>query len=244
MTRIGAPSLELNADRIREAYKRMRRRLLALPEFDRDAREAGVSALDIDRRMDRPPGDESELWEWLDGSDHYRFAGLFVFHEAFGGASATEVDGGVHLEGEVQIIAGDVHIRGDLVLTDAAMLMVLGELVVDGDIRAEDTDYSLVAAASVRCRNLVSWGEVLALSSIEVAGTVYLAGNDHSCRAPRMTAAVLVDFERGNVFGQVDAERHVTDWSFPEAASALGLDPDEDDLAGGFAARLDAERRA
>ncbi|RPK93708.1 MULTISPECIES: hypothetical protein [Streptomyces] len=68
-------------------------------------------------------------------------------------------------------------------------------------------------------------------------GTLYLGRDDCSCRAPLFDGGVLVDFERSDAFGRVDADKRITEWDFAAAARALGL-PADDELDQAYADRL------
>jgi len=214
--------------------------LLRDPLFAGDAAEFGVSADELDRRMAQPPGhlDGEALWDWLDGADQYRWAGLRVLAEALAGTVPVRLPGNVTVPGQQAWIAtGDVLVDGNLVLGEQAMVLVLGRLTVAGALVGSLSDYSMVAAAEVACRNGVTAGEVLALSAIRCPGAFYLSHNDYSCRAPLYSGGVLVDFERFNAFSRVEVDERLTDWDFAAAAHALGV-PADDELPRAYAARL------
>ena len=78
--------------------------------------------------------------------------------------------------------------------------MVLGSLTIDGSLLGDRWDYTLVAAHDIECENGISGGEVIALDRVAVRHSLFLSGNDYSCRAPKMCATILVDFERSNAF--------------------------------------------
>ncbi|MER7475574.1 hypothetical protein [Micromonospora sp. NPDC000018] len=207
-----------------------------------DAAKFGFSFDDLDRRMANAPDslDGESLWAWLDGPDQYRWAALSVLAEAYQPVP-TET---LRLAGRVvvpasgtPVIAGDVHIDGDLILEDQAMVFVLGRLIVTGALVAEGADYSMVGARDITCRDGVTPGEVLAVEAIRCPGAFLLWGNNYSSRAQTYVGGVLVDFERHNVFGRVDVQMRLTDWDFAAAARAMGL-AEDDDITTAYAAKL------
>jgi hypothetical protein len=115
-----------------------------------------------------------------------------------------------------------VTIDGNLSVGTQALVFVLGSLTIRGNLDA-GFDYSLIAAHDVSFHSGVSGGEILALDSIVAADKLYLCGNNYSCRARCVRAGTLVDFERGNVFLEVDTGTRVTEWDFAAATRALGL---------------------
>lgn len=250
--------LRLDAGRIAEAYERVRPDLARDPLFVADAAAYDVDLDDLDKRMGAPPQEltADTFWNWLNGADQYRWAGLRVLAEAYATSAASDAPAAsavsaasaaseperltgrvVVPEGAMRIARGDVRVDGDLVLEDQSMVLVLGTLTVTGSLVALP-DYTMVAAAEVVCRDGVSAGEVLALRAVRCPGTLYLGQGDHSCRAPLCAGGTLVDFERDNAFGAVDVAERITDWDFAEAARALGLPEDVDDLLDAYAARL------
>ncbi|MFE2937181.1 hypothetical protein [Streptomyces sp. NPDC059278] len=238
----GWPSggLALDAWRIRAAYERVRPALITDPLFAENAADFDVSVEELDLRMSRPPGclDSGTLWDWLGGADQYRWAGLWVLAEAFAGPTSLRLAGRVTVpEGGIRIATGDVVVEGDLVLEEQAAVLVLGRLTLTGALVGSVWDYSLVCASEVRCRDGVTSGEILALNAVRCTGALYLSGSDHSCRAPLFDGGVLVDFERSNAFGRVDAYERITEWDFHAAARALGLSAD-DELPEAYAGRL------
>ncbi|MFI2433034.1 hypothetical protein [Streptomyces sp. NPDC018693] len=235
-----ADGLPLDARRIGSAYERVRPALTRDRLFVENAADFDVDVEELDLRMAWPPGrlDAGTLWDWLDGADQYRWAGLRVLAEAFAVPGSLRLAGRITVpEGSLRVATGDVVVEGDLVLEDQAMVLVLGTLTVTGALVGSVWDYSLVAAAEVRCRDGVTSGEILALDAIRCTGALYLSGNDYSCRAPLFDGGVLVDFERSNAFGRVDVDERITEGDVTAAARALGLSAD-DELDQAYADRL------
>lgn len=233
MPRLPLPQATIDPARVLASAARVRQALFAAPVFADDAAEFGVTEASLDARQTRPFPGQAKLWDWVEGSDHFRFAGLSLLTEAAGTNDQHVLRGDAHLSGGAQVVAGHLTIEGDLTVDGQGMLLVLGDLRLEGDLRMADMDYALVAARRMTLRHALSWGELIALEAIEARGDVYLAGNDFTYRAPRFAARTLVDFERSNVFLDVSVGRRVETWDFAEAAAALGVDADEG-LAEGF----------
>ncbi|WP_282699783.1 hypothetical protein [Streptomyces sp. CC219B] len=232
--------LPLDARRIKSAYERVRPALRRDRLFVENAAAFDVDVEELDLRMARPPGrlDAGTLWDWLGGADQYRWAGLRVLAEGFAVPGALRLAGRITVpEGSLRVATGDVVVEGDLVLEDQAMVLVLATLTVTGALVGSLWDYSMVAAAEVSCRDGVTSGEILALDAVRCTGALHLSGNDYACRAPLFDGGVLVDFERSNAFGRVDAAERITEWNLTAAARALGLSAD-DELDQAYADRL------
>lgn len=213
----------LDAGRLTAAYARVRPRLATDPTFAPE-RVRAAELRRFDTRMKKPPADIEHLAGWLDGSDRVRYAGLAVLFEAFGrSAKPRALKGDLHVgRDETSLLRGDLHVKGNLTLDDGAMLFVLGSLRVDGYL-AHVGDFSVVAAHDLSFASGVTTGELIALAGIDAGDKLYLAHNDHSCRARAVRVGLLVDFERESAFGKVTAEKRLTKWSFASAARALGV---------------------
>ncbi|MBA4867281.1 hypothetical protein H1V43_39630 [Streptomyces sp. PSKA54] len=230
----------LETQRVKDAYDRTRATLVGDPLFIQDATDFGVTVEELDRRMGQPPArlDGGASWDWLDGPDQYRWAALQVLVDAYPPTDRYGLAGRVVVPGDsVRVVGADVRVYGDLVLEEQAVLFVLGGLKVTGALVGRP-GYSMVAAREIECGDGATGGEVLALGGIRCPGTFYFGHNDHSARAASYDGGVLVDFERGNVFGRVDVRERVTDWDFAAAARVLGLPDDEGDLLGTYTAKL------
>ncbi|MEV0293101.1 hypothetical protein [Nocardia sp. NPDC050710] len=242
MSRWPEANFALDRTLVTEAYRRVRDTLAGSPLLVTDAAEVGFSFDDLDRRMANAPDslDGESLWAWLDGPDQYRWAALSVLVDAYEPMSteALQLAGRVVVPASgAPVIAGDVHIDGDLILEDQAMVFVLGRLTVTGSLVAEGADYSMIGARDIACRDGVTPGEVLAVEAIRCPGTFLFWNNDYSSRAQTYSGGVLVDFERHNMFGRVDVQRRLTDWDFAAAARVLGL-AEDDDITTAYAAKL------
>lgn len=233
-----------DAPTLTAAFNKVRPRLAIDPLFIDNASAFDVSLAKFDERMQRVPKTSADFYAWLDGADQYRYAGLSVLFEAYGrSAHARTYNAALTIPAERTVLfAGDVTIAGDLTLHAGAIVIVLGTLRIEGPLLA-DHDYTLVAAHSLEFASGTTSGELIALDSINGGNKVYLAGNDYSCRAPSFASAVLVDFERSNVFGSVHVQQRISEWSFPQAAAALGVSPD-DDLQAAFVAILQGQGSA
>ncbi|MFF8713009.1 hypothetical protein ACF07T_16475 [Streptomyces sp. NPDC015184] len=237
-------AFSLSAEQVGNAYARVRASLIGDELFVRDADMYDVTVDELDRRMGQPPDrlDSETSWDWLGGPDQYRWAALRVLAEAYPQADGQELTGRTVVpENTVHVIAADVHVEGDLVLEEQAMLFVLGRLRVTGALVGR-AGYSVVAGREIECADGATAGEALALDSIRCPGTFYFGHNDCSARAASYEGGVLVDFERDNAFGRVEVRQRVTDWDFPAAARALGLPDDEDDLLEAYTEKLLGEQ--
>src|SRR5689334_1942938 len=117
----------LDAALLAAAYRTVRDELAVDPLFIVDADQFDVSLAELDRRMATPATTPDRLWNWLQGADQYRYAGLKVLVAAFGaGEPVVDVAHGAEVPGGNRIIAGDVHVHGDLVIGEQAMVVVLG----------------------------------------------------------------------------------------------------------------------
>jgi hypothetical protein len=235
-------SFPLDRAAVARAYASARATLAADPLLITNAADYGFSFDELDRRMTQIPEAPScdALWEWLDGPDQYRWAALSVLVDAYRNrlAEPLRLTGRVSVPADgTAIVAGDVHIDGDLLVADQAMVFVLGALTVTGALVATGGDYSMVAARDIACRDGVTPGEILAVDRIVCPGTFLFWGNDYSSRARRYHGGILIDFERDNWFEQVDVRTRLADWDFDAAGRALGL-PDDADITTAYAAKL------
>lgn len=231
-------AFKFDSKKLADAYGPVRARLAKDALFIKDAKAFDVSLAQLDERMQRVPKTSAEFYDWLDGADQYRFAGLSVLFEAYGRSAAAQTfTTSLDVTAEHTLLfAGDVTIQGHLTLAPGTLVIVLGTLCIEGSLIAPH-DYTLVAAHTIEFASGTTSGELIALDRIDGGDRVYLAGNNYSCRAPTFKANVLVDFERGNAFGKVVSKQRITEWSFAQAAAALGVSAD-DDLQAAFIAVL------
>ncbi len=222
-------SFKFDADRIAARYPSVRNRLRKDPLFTKNAEDFDVSIEQLDARMLKIPKTCAGFYDWLDGADQYRYAGLALLFATYGRSAApVEFAQSLAIPAERTVLfAGDVTIHGSLSLGAGALIIVLGTLHIDGVLLAPD-DYSLVAAHNIVFASGISSGELIALTSIVGGQKVYLTGNDHSCRAKSFKANILVDFERCNAFTRVVAKTRISTWSVANAACALEVAADQD----------------
>jgi hypothetical protein len=222
-------AFKFNGKKISAAYVPVRARLAKDPLFIKAATKFDVSLAQLDTRMQRIPKSSAKVYQWLDGADQYRYAGLAILFEAYGRSAAPLTYAQPMTVGSDRCVffAGDVTIHGALTLGASAIVIVLGTLRIHGPLIAPD-DYTLVAAERIEFAGGTTSGELIALTTIIGGTKVYLAGNDYSCRAKTFEAEILVDFERNNGFGKVRAKKRINTWSFAKAAKALGVSTDDD----------------
>jgi hypothetical protein len=111
-------------------------------------------------------------------------------------------------DGEAHGRLGDLIVDGDLTLGAQSMLVVLGDLTVEGDLHAGAWYSRVAVGGTLRFRAGLCEGELIAGSAIE-AESLYLRGNDVSCRAPRLVATDLLVEDKYNRFVEIDAVDHV-----------------------------------
>jgi len=203
-----------------------------LGELRRDRLAAG-GRREFPRLLAGPPPTFERLFsETLQGcAPELRYSGLLLTARLCRGSKGLTLRGRQRLRGrQDRFFPGDVLIRGNLELGEQSIFVVAGNLKVEGNILARTADYNLVAAGgTLSARNLLTSGEVIVGKRLVVQDCAYLIGNDYSTLAPLAKAGVLVQMDRGDSFGTVQAShRHsglLEDASRPLAKVAgwLGL---------------------
>jgi hypothetical protein len=143
--------------------------------------------------------------------DTYMYAGLKLLREvAFDPKQGSRrTDALLMTEGQASVVFGDLTIDGSLRLEAQASLVVLGDLTIAGNLLA-DVWYSRVAVGGkLSFRNGATEGELIAGSAIHVGGTLYLHGNDVSCRAPRLEGNQVVVADKYNRFTTIEVASYV-----------------------------------
>ena len=97
---------------------------------------------------------------------------------------------------ERRVIAGDL-IVDRLELADGAMLWILGDCSVTGDIVADLGYSALVVRGTLTAETIRTSGELFALAGI-TAEMVWGIGNDHSTFAPSLKCGLYVAEDRGD----------------------------------------------
>lgn len=142
----------------------------------------------------------------------------------------TTLDALVMRENEYRYFDADLHVRGDLTANEeGAMLVVAGDLRVDGAIHAHAW-YSLVlcrgtlSASSIRTK-----GELAALGGIEVERFYWGYYNDYSTFAPHLAGPLYVSDDRFDMIDDVRAQEQLDGIAHAAAALRL-LECDDGDL--------------
>jgi len=161
--------------------------------------------------------------------DTYMYAGLKLLRAvAFEHAGSRRAPELAMAEGQASVVFGDLVIDGSIRLGAQASLVVLGDLTIGRNLLA-DVWYSRVAVGGTLSLGAgVTQGELIAGTAIHVRDTLYLHGNDVSCRAPLLSGkSVLVD-DKYNRFTAIEVDSYVD----------LGGAPDARERARAFLARL------
>jgi len=143
----------------------------------------------------------------------YRYAGLQLLSRHVGqtGSKTFSYEGALMVdEEEVFVYPGDLRVGGDLVIGDQSIVVVAGDLEVRGAFVGGAWDYSLLAVGgTMTVGDVMTQGELIVGRRLSASGGVYLHGNDHSAVTPRCQARVLVQNDRFDQMGAVEAEEHV-----------------------------------
>ena len=168
-------------------------------------------------------------------SEAYRYAGLRIVSAMVEPARLDSValDALVVKSREPTFFPGHVHVHGNV--ENASILVVAGDLTIDGTYYG-GPNYSLLAVGgAVRVGNVATQGEILVGTRLESRGVVYLHYNDYSCMIPDLRARAVVQEDRSDSFGAVTGERYLsTDRRtlraiFGQDADVEPADEDDDD---------------
>ncbi len=149
-------------------------------------------------------------------SEAYRYAALLLVAELL----RRSGDGRVHTwsgalpvdDEEVFLYWGDLKVDGDLALGDQAIVLVAGDLELNGAFVGAEWDYSLLAVAgSMTASDVMTQGELIVGKHLSVRDVAYLYRSDHSAVAPSIEARVLVENERFDRFGAIEADEHIAE---------------------------------
>lgn len=194
------------------------------------AEQSGVTFEELGRRFEQVPARADDFCRWLAGSEAYRYAGLRLLVQALAepAAPAQVLEGPWHITSTV-VVSTPLRVEGDVAIDEGGVLLALGGVEIEGTLIADPHEYTLVAGPRVAMHNLLSGGELLALDELVVEESALLSRSEHACRSPLMRADTLVDFERDNVFTEVEVNNRVSRASFEAAAKAaeraLGDEP-------------------
>ncbi len=201
----------VNEEQLLEAFARVASSLEQDPLFE------GGDVKTMEAYLDKLPSDAKELFaRTLQGcSAAYRYAGLILMaelvrtHGAFEKAAVPESL--VVAKGDVSSFNGALHIKGNLILEPDAIVVVAGDLRIDGNFLGAEQGYSLLAVAgTMTSTSLMTRGELLVGKSLAVKDSAFLTNNDYPARSPRISARVLIQNDRLDLFGRVYVGEHIT----------------------------------
>lgn len=183
----------------------------------------------MERYMARlPTSFESFFAETLkNGSESYRYAAVLFAGEVMRHyevvRSYIELGNLVARQGESRFFGGNLEVRGNLALEDQAIVVVAGDLFVEGNVVGAEWDYSMLGVAgSMRCRSLMTKGELLVGQTVAIRDHAYLYRKGCSALAPAFKARVLVQNHRLDSFLEVTAEQRVAEPLTEEQKERLG----------------------
>ena len=194
------------------------------PRLAEDALFSGGDADRMERYLQLLPGNFRDLFvETLHGdSEEYRYAGIVLaaaMVREFDRMKAFVHPGNLVVRSEdFRFYPGHVRVQGDIVLRDQAIMVLAGNLAVDGNIVGAEWDYSMLGAGGkISCNNVMTQGEILAGGEINVADVAYFYRNDYSSMARRLKASIVVQNDSFDNFGEVIAEERVEELVTEEA---------------------------
>lgn len=204
----------LDRGELMRAFEQLHQQLAADPIFA-DGDQGSVETMR--ERLQAAPSSYEELLGTVlagdGGGGAQLYGGLCVVASVFRakGLRQTLHDGAMVVDREeVLFHASDLRIRGDLLLGDRASVLVAGDLVVDGNFIGAEWDNSVLGVGgALTVGNLMTSGDLLVAGRITVKDVAYLHG-DRVARAPAVRARVLVESDRANVFGSVEAKERVS----------------------------------
>jgi len=195
---------------VHELYADLRVRLAKDPLF-----AAGGELETLDRRVAQLPDTIQQLFgETLQGgSVVYRYGGLLLATELvrrFGPNQRFTYDGALAAEqGEILFYGGDLRVAGDLLLGEQAMVVVAGDLDIEGSFVGSAAGYSLLGVGgAMTAHGVMTAGELIVAQRLAVRDVVYLHG-EGAALAPAVRARVLVENARRDALGKVNAEEHI-----------------------------------
>jgi hypothetical protein len=101
------------------------------------------------------------------------------------------------------VVPGSLHVKGDLGVV--ARVVVCGDLVVDGVLSDCGPQSIVVVLGSVRCRSLLTTGEVLVAKDLIATTLVWAQGNDNVLEVGgTLRTAVLMSDDHAIEAGKVE----------------------------------------
>jgi len=196
-----------------QAFEELRQQLAADPII---AGEDGGSVEAMAERLaEAPPTFEALLGGTLVGDGGaYLYGGLLAAAKVFRSKNLKPAlhDGAMVVDREEVMFHGAaLRIRGDLLLGDRSTVLVAGDLTIDGNFIGAEWDNSVLGVGgTLTVGNLMTSGDLVVADRITVKDVAYLHG-DRVARAPAVRARVLIENDRNDLFGQVEARERVTE---------------------------------
>jgi len=234
----------LDRGELMRAFEQLHQQLAADPIFA-DGDEGSVETM-RERLQSAPSSYEELLGVTLADGGAHLYGGLRVVASVFRARSLRQAlhEGAMVVDREeVLFLASHLRIRGDLLLGDRASVLVAGDLVIDGNFIGAEWDNSVLGVGgALTVGNLMTRGDLLVADRITVKDVAYLHG-DRVARAPAVRARVLIENDRANLFGAVEAKERVADVIADESPTlarvcALVSMKQPPDTADGFEDRL------
>jgi hypothetical protein len=171
----------------------------------------------MDRHMAELPDHIGRLFgETLQGgTPAYRYAGLILASEMIRHYEALreiEHSGALCVDDEeVFVYSGHLHVRGDLVLGNQAVVIVAGDLELDGNFIGGPEDYSMLGVAgTMTAANIMTMGELIVTGRVVVRDLAYFYRNVYASMAPALRARLVIQNESFDHFGKIIAvEEHL-----------------------------------
>jgi hypothetical protein len=166
----------------------------------------------MDRLMAELPDHIGRLFgETLQGgAPAYRYAGLVLASEMIRHYEALreiEYSGALCVDDEeVFVYSGHLHVRGDLVLGNQAIVIVAGDLELDGNFVGGPKDYSMLGVAgTMTATNVMTMGELIVTGRVVVRDLAYFYRDVCSAMAPALRARLVIQNESFDHFGKIIA---------------------------------------
>ena len=202
----------LDRGELMQALEQLHQQLAADPIFA-DGDQGSVETM-RERLQTAPSSYEELLGATLADGGAHLYGWLRVVASVFRAKSLRQTlhEGAMVVDREeVLFHASDLRIRGDLLLGDRASVLVAGDLVVDGNFIGAEWDNSILGVGgALTVGNLMTQGDLLVADRITVKDVAYLHG-DRVARAPAVRARVLIENDRSDLFGSVEAKERVAD---------------------------------
>jgi hypothetical protein len=154
--------------------------------------------------------------------DTYMYAGLRLLRTvAFAENRSRQAPALVMAEGQASVVFGNLTIDGSVRLGPQASLVVLGDMTIGGNLLANVWYSRIAVGGTLSLGSGITEGELIAGTGIHVRDTLYLHGNDVSCRAPRLTGKTVLVADKYNRFTSIEVETFLDDRADPDAGAKI-----------------------